>query len=237
MEKLLKELIDAVKQQTTANQDAILGTSWRSHTVSHTVLKRELERSADYAEQHMKNVTYITSGYGLTIFNFLKDQITSDGYIAEFGVYKGESINHLASIFNDKTVWGFDSFWGLEENFSIDFFKGGFSLNGVPPVVKNNVSLVKGSFADSLPIWLEKNTGSFSFIHIDCDTYEATKTVLNLLGPTRIVTKTLIVFDEYFGFAGWKNHEFKAWQEYCYQNNIKYKYVAVCGTQVLVEVL
>jgi hypothetical protein len=237
MEKILNELINAVKQQTKSNWDAIVGTSWRSQTVAATVQKRELERSADYAEKHMQDVTYITSGHGLAIFDFLEHQITSDGHIAEFGVYKGESINHLASIFNDRTVWGFDSFWGLEENFSIDFFKGGFSLKGIPPIVKDNVSLVKGSFANTLPIWLEKNPGSFSFIHIDCDTYESTKTVLNFLGPTKIVAKTFIVFDEYFGFAGWKNHEFKAWQEYCYKNNTRYKYVAVCGTQVLVEIL
>jgi hypothetical protein len=57
------------------------------------------------------------------------------------------------------------------------------------------------------------------------------------LGPTRIVSGTLIVFDEYFGFAGWKNHEFKAWQEYCYKNHTKYKYIAISGTQVLVQIL
>ena len=237
MEKLLKELIDAVKQQTKANQDAILGTSWRSETVSSTVLKRELEKSADYAEQHMQDVTYITSGYGLAIFDSVKSQTILDGHMAEFGVYKGESINHIASMYNNKTILGFDSFWGLEENFSIDFFKGGFSLNGIPPIVRKNVSLIKGSFSDSLPPWLVENPGIFSLIHVDCDTYTSTKTVLDLLGPTRIVPGTLIVFDEYFGFAGWKNHEFKAWQEYCYKNNTKYKYVAVSGTQVLVQIL
>jgi phage/plasmid-associated DNA primase len=105
------------------------------------------------------------------------------------------------------------------------------------PLVKNNVSLIKGSFSDTLPEWLNKNSKVFSFINIDCDTYESTSTVLNSIGPTRIATGTYILFDEYFGFPGWKNHEFKAWQEYCTKNNVKYKYVALCNLQVLIEVL
>lgn len=237
MENLLKQLIDAIERQTQSNRDAIFGNAWRDQTVAVTILKRELERSADYVEENMPDVTHLTSGHKTALYHFVNSRLTLNGHIAEFGVWKGESINHLASIFNNKTIWGFDSFLGLEEDFSIDYLKGGFSLGGVPPLVRKNVSLVKGSFADSLPNWLDKNPGVFSLINIDCDTYNATKTVLDLLGPARIVTGTHIIFDEYLGFAGWKNHEFKAWQEYCYKHNVKYRYVALNGLQVLVEIL
>jgi hypothetical protein len=237
VEELLKELIMAVERQGKNNRDAIFGTSWRDQTVAVTLLKRELERSADYAEENMPDVTCITSGDKPAIFNFLSNKLTLNGHIAQFGVWKGESINFLASILDKKIIWGFDSFHGLEEDFSIDYLKGGFDLKGIPPLVRKNVSLVKGSFAQSLPIWLKNNPGVFSFIHIDCDTYKATKTVLDLLGNERIVTGTFILFDEYFGFYGWKNHEFKAWKEYCKENNVKYKYVALSGMQVLVEIL
>jgi len=237
MEKLLKELIQSVKEQTHSNKNAIFNNAWRDQTTSTVLLKRELERSADYVEEKMPDVTCMTSGDKPAILNFIADKLTLDGHIAQFGVWKGDSINFLASILGNKTIWGFDSFYGLEEDFSIDYLKGGFNLNGIPPLVRDNVSLVKGSFAKSLPIWLIQHPGIFSFVHIDCDTYKATKTVLDLLGPKKIISGTFILFDEYLGFHGWKNHEFKAWQEYCSDNDVKYKYVALNGMQVLIEVL
>ena len=225
-ELLLKTLIESVRNDI-----------WREANVCVVILKREIEKSANYIEKHMPDATIMTHGHKPYLFDFIPKVINLEGHIAEFGVYKGESINYLSSLFNPKTIFGFDSFLGLEENFSIDFLKGGFDLKGIPPLVRENVVLVVGSFSDTLPIWLKQNPGAFSFINIDCDTYQATKTVLDLLGPERIVSGTLILFDEYLGFPGWEKHEFKAWQEYCSKNNIKYKYIAVNNLQVLVEVL
>ena len=45
-----------------------------------------------------------------------------------------------------------------------------------------------------------------SFIHIDCDLYSSTKTVLTLLAPA-IRTGTVLVFDEWCGYEGWEQHE------------------------------
>jgi len=216
---------------------AVRNDIWRDATVAMVIVKRELERSADYVEQNMPDATIITSGDRGVLFNFLPNILTLEGHIAEFGVYRGDSINQLASTFNSKTIWGFDSFLGLEENFSIDYLKGGFNLHGIPPLVRENVSLVVGSFSDTLPTWLKENPGVFSFINIDCDTYESTTNVLNFLGPKKIVSGTVIIFDEYIGFPGWEKHEFRAWQEYCNKNNVKYKYLAINGLQVLIQVL
>ena len=237
VENLLQKLIETIEKQTQDNRDAIYNVMWKENTVPILVLKRELERSADYAEKNMPGVTYFTSGNKSLFLDSIPDMLTLDGYFAEFGVWNGDSINYLASLFNPKIIWGFDSFFGLEENFSIDHLKKGFSLNGTPPLVRDNVSLVTGSFSKTLPVWLNEHSGVFSFLNIDCDTYEATSTVLNFLGPKRIVSGTVILFDEYFGFPGWKDHEFKAWQEYCNKNNTKYKYLAVNCMQVLVQVL
>lgn len=232
-EDYLKSILETIKEQTKEINTQI----WRDESVAIVVMKRELQRSADYVEKNMPNVTYFTSGYKPYFYNFVPSKVTLEGHIAEFGVWKGESINYLAKLFNPKVIWGFDSFFGLEEDFSIDYLKGGFNENGNTPLVENNVSLVKGSFSESLPTWLEQHPGVFSFINIDCDTYQATSTVLNLIGPKRIVSGTVILFDEYIGFAGWKNHEFKAWQEYCNTNNVKYTYIAINHMQVLLQVL
>ena len=205
--------------------------------VSTVLFNRAVQKSADYAEKNMSNAIILTSNKKRDMWNCAVSKLKNEGYVAEFGVFEGSSINYLSNLLYPKTVFGFDSFFGLEEDFSLDCPKGRFSLNGIPPKVNDNVTLVKGSFSKTLPRWLEKNSGCFSLINIDCDTYEATSTVLNLVGPTRIVSGTFIIFDEYFGYHGWENYEFKAWQEYCKKNNIKYRYVAVCHLQVLVEIL
>ncbi len=39
-----------------------------------------------------------------------------------------------------------------------------------------------------------------------------------------LVVPGTIVFDEYFNYPGWKNHEFNAFQEYVQQNGVSYSY-------------
>jgi hypothetical protein len=201
------------------------------------LFNRAVEKSADYVEANMPGVIVFSGSHKPSMWQCAVSKLKLDGYIAEFGVFKGESVNFLAKLINPKTIFGFDSFKGLEEDYSLDHAKGDFNQNGVAPIVDKNVCLVEGSFSETLPNWLQENKGIFSFINIDCDTYESTSTILNLIGPERIVPGTIILFDEYFGFHGWEDHEFKAWQEYCNKNNVKYKYIAVCHMQVLVEVL
>ena len=51
------------------------------------------------------------------------------------------------------------------------------------PKVKENVELHKGWFNESLPPFLEQHPGPVAFIHVDCDLYSSTKTLLDLLAP------------------------------------------------------
>ena len=231
-EKTLSILLTELKKQNTDVINTLL-----YDRVSITLSTRAVQRSADYVEKNMPNIVVFTSNSKEQMWDCAIGKLKIDGYIAEFGVFKGTSLNYLANLIYPNPIFGFDSFLGLEEDFSLDCPKGNFNLNGVLPEVLDNVTLVKGSFSESLPKWLLDNDGPFSLINIDCDTYQATTTVLNALGPTRIVSGTFILFDEYFGFYGWEQHEFKAWQEYCKKHNLKYRYVAVGHLQVLIEVL
>ena len=47
----------------------------------------------------------------------------------------------------------------------------------------------------------------------------------------------MILFDEYMGYTGWRENEFKAWQEYVDKNKIKYKYIAFGEEQSLIKIL
>lgn len=150
------------------------------------------------------------------------------GHVMEFGVYRGKTMQHISQHFYDKICWGFDSFIGLPEPWNINSGvnpkthpQGKFDmrLEKEQPSFRKNVRLVSGWFDESLPIWLQDNPGPVSFLHIDCDLYSSTKTVLDLLND-RIVVGTVIVFDEMYPWADindynlWAEGEYKALGEW-----------------------
>ena len=62
-------------------------------------------------------------------------------------------------------------------------------------------------------------------MYIDSDLYSSAKTILEAL-TDRIVQGTIIVFDEYFNYPNWKNHEFKAFKQFTNKENVLYEYLA-----------
>ena len=113
--------------------------------------------------------------------------------------------------------------------------KGHFNVNGSLPKVSNRISLYKGFFVDTLPGFLGKHSETVAFIHLDADTYESTRYVLSQL-ILRIRIGTIIIFDEYIGYPGWKNGEFLAFQEIVKLFGIKYKYLGVSTGAVSIVV-
>ena len=61
-------------------------------------------------------------------------------------------------------------------------------------------------------------------MHIDCDLYSSTKEIFDAV-RNNVVDGTIIVFDEYFSYDGWQNHEFKAFQEFIQETDFSYEYV------------
>ena len=157
--ELLSLIQEIIKDQTLKTQQTIVDTAlYEQNRVAIYLLKRAVEESADYAEKNMSEAIVFTNGNKRQMWNCAISKLKIDGHIAEFGVFEGDSINYLADLIFPKTIFGFDSFLGLEEDFSLDYPKGGFNKNGEMPLVKNNVSLIKGSFSDTLPEWLNKNS-------------------------------------------------------------------------------
>lgn len=151
----------------------------------------------------------------------MQKRTVENGLTLEFGVFSGSTINHLAA--QDKgPIFGFDSFEGLPEDWRPDVPKGAFKARALPRVAAN-VTLVVGWFDRTLPSFLERHDGSIAFLHVDCDLYSSTKTIFQFVG-NRIVPGTIIVFDEYFNYVGWRNHEFKAFQEFIAERGLSYSY-------------
>lgn len=205
---------------------------------SHILFERSLEDSANYAEQNMSTALVFFDETKGRMYDYAISKISFDGLIGEFGVFQGNAINYMAQQLPDKTIYGFDSFTGLPEDWQgWEFGKGFFNLNGVLPRVESNVELIKGYFDESLPLWVKNNNEPFSLLVIDSDLYSSACTILNTLGTNQIVSGTLILFDEYFGHIGWRNNEFKAWQEFVKKHKIKYEYLAINCLQTLVRVI
>jgi hypothetical protein len=195
---------------------------------------RALQRSVDYIEKSMPNALGFESQR--EVIEFSLDAVKVSGHYLEFGVYTGGTIRRIAKHAREQAIHGFDSFEGLPEawgGFSLG--RRAFDVKGRLPRVPANVRLHRGWFDQSLPQWLTANPGAVAFVHIDCDLYSSTKTIFDLLAD-RFVPGTVIVFDEYFNYPNWENHEFKAFQELVAQRKLAYTYLAFARQQVTVRV-
>lgn len=166
--------------------------------------------------------------------------VTVDGLYAEFGVADGESLRFLCQRVPGP-VYGFDSFQGLPEGWGAGVWPGTFARpHGALPALPPNAVIMPGYFDESLPRFLQGlGSRSMAFLHMDADLYSSTSTVLNVLRE-RIVPSTILVFDEYFGYAGWKSGgEFRAFSEFIQRSGYRYEYLAcnAAGAQVAVRIL
>jgi predicted O-methyltransferase YrrM len=179
---------------------------------------RAVQESSRFLAEHMASARQLDSPH-----NTLKYALSlapAGGLALEFGVYTGTT---LAIIADGRTgdVYGFDSFQGLPSAWRPGFPEGTFGVPDPPHVP--GADLVVGLFADVLPGFLAEHPGPVDFLHVDCDLYSSTVTVLDLVGP-RLRPGSVIVFDEYFNYPGWERHEYRAWLEYVDRTGVTFDY-------------
>jgi hypothetical protein len=191
------------------------------------------EDSARYVAANMRNAMKVAGKDNHLRHVFGK---VGEGLLLEFGVFKGHSINVIASAFGDRQVHGFDSFEGLPADWpGYNVRASAFDQGGKLPRVAANVILHKGWFDQSLPEFLRDTPGEIAFIHVDCDIYESTKTIFDVAGD-RIRPGTVIAFDEYHNYPGWREHEHRALQEFCTQRDVRYEYISYNNLQAAVRI-
>ena len=173
------------------------------------------DSSRGYCANRMNRVASYASD--LRLHRAVSKHVLQGGYMLEFGVATGRSIRHWAKLFPGHDIYGFDSFKGIEEAWN--GMPAGHFAQALPPV-PDNVHLIVGRFADTLPKWTKQHKGFASLIHVDCDLYAATKDIFKHMRPY-IVPGTIIVFDEYWNYPDWQKHEYRAWQE----TGIPYEYI------------
>jgi hypothetical protein len=199
--------------------------------------RRAVQTSVEFVEKHLDQAMIFPRRERL--WDYILARGLPAGLCAEFGVHEGWSINYMARRLagQGRTIFGFDSFEGLKEDWTgTDFTVGTFDRKGELPEVGPNVTLIKGWFDKTLPGFLAANLGMFAFIHFDADTYTATTTVLQLIAE-RVGSGTILLFDEFLGFPNWANNEFRAWNEFATAQGLRFRYLGFGPTQAAIEVL
>jgi hypothetical protein len=190
--------------------------------------------TARYYTERMNRVANFASDFAL--FEHAFSLKPAKGLVLEFGVASGRTINKLASLTREQ-VYGFDVFTGLPETWRTGFPAGMFEQHRLPQTPPH-VQLVQGLFEDTLPKFLAEHDEAAAFVHVDCDLYTSAKTIFDCLGD-RINAGTIIVFDEYFNYPGWKEHEYRAFKEYTNASGHAYEYIGMVSShqQVAVRML
>lgn len=237
-ERVKLDVVDALAQLRSGSAKAELNEFFSMNHRWIAMLNERNLRTArdtyDFIESEMTDALFMLNQF--KVVESKSDMIMElNGEVLDLGVYKGGSIRSLARIFPDKTIHGFDSFEGLSGDWSY-VLKGAFGdVQGSLPEVPDNVCLYKGWFDDTLPQWASGHTGHrISLLRIDCDIYSSTKTVFDELGHL-ISPGTWILFDELIGYPGWRQHEYKAFEEFLDSSSFGVEYVAYGLTYALVR--
>lgn len=224
---------DYYRRQSAELHQALRDLEYRSRRNLVYVGEQEAARdSAQFAREEMGAAHHLhdpraTLEYGLSL-------APADGMALEFGVFSGSTLRVIAQARGGRGVYGFDSFQGLPEDWRAGYTAGTFDADGLPDVP--GAELVVGLFADTLPGFLAEHDGPVAFLHVDCDLYSSTVTVLEHVGP-RLREGSVVVFDEYFNYPGWREHEHRAWREYTDRAGVKFRYegFTVDNEQVVVR--
>ena len=198
---------------------------------------RDASTTSLFEEQHLRDA----AGYktrGALHRALIREIAGKPGLRMEFGVYKADSINRFAEMTPGVTWYGFDSFEGLPEAWTLGAKAGAFSIGGKLPPVRTNVRLIKGFFEQTLPAFAAEHRGEpIAFLHIDCDLYSATVTILENLGDM-LRPGSIVLFDELINYHGWEEGEYKAFTEFAAARNLAFEYIGYnrTGSQVAVRI-
>ncbi len=184
-------------------------------------------QSAAFFVERMRMARNLVTREGL--IDFCLENAGVEGLTMEFGVAGGNSLRRIAGA-SPGAVYGFDSFEGLPEDWTHFQRAGRYTSGGkTPEGLPANAELVVGLFSDTLPGFLGSHAGPVRLAHIDCDLYSSASCVLGLLEP-RLVPGSVILFDEYFNYPGWQEHEHKAFGELAERCALGFEYTGFASS-------
>ena len=199
--------------------------------------EREMRRQAlDDTVSYLRSLPRLPPSFtsGTQLLKHAIKEAELKGSIVELGVYKGSTIRFIARrVPSNRRIYGFDTFTGLPDAWI--GHRAMFDAGGILPRVPANVELHKGLFDDTLPCWAQEQHEPIALLHVDCDLYTSTASAFAALWPL-ITEGTVIVFDEYFNYPEWRQHEFKAFQEFVERHCVEYTYLGYARVQAAVRI-
>ena len=107
----------------------------------------------------------------------------------------------------------------------------------LPTGLPANVALHRGWFEDTLPCFFAATPGDIRLLHIDCDLYSSTRTVLQC-ADDRLVPGSVLLFDDFLGYPGYEGHELRAFEEFVNERGVGWEVVAGCllGREVAIRI-
>ena len=166
----------------------------------------------------------------------------SEELLLDLGVWIGWS-TRLLSDACDRTVYGFDTFSGLVEDWQVDdqivFKRGTFSLSeplaqrfmrdtgvslhdGLPAALGRKVQFIRGSTYETLaPFLADRPAAPIRLFHMDLDTYESCLHALETC-KDHFIKGSILVFDEYLVTSG----EMRAFYEFQSRYELEWRYRA-----------
>ena len=222
------------------------------HSITKNLPYEENQDALKFVNQYLCKAKRLESD--ADVLRFASDSVTVSGAFLEMGVRIGKTINFIAALNSKETIYGFDSFAGFPEDWDIGheyvpvMSKDLLALENTPafvdgkflPPIAKNVILFKGYFHEILPKFKDQilKNSPIAFLHIDCDIYSSTKDVFDALG-SNIVKGTIIAFDELYNYPNYKEHEWKALQEFQKKSGFNIEFIAfnIYHRQVVVKII
>lgn len=112
--------------------------------------------------------------------------------------------------------------------------RGTFSQGGKPPFDAEGIVWHVGWFNETLPRFLAERQEPVGVLHVDCDIYSSTASVLELIEP-RLLPGTVIVFDELINYPGYAAHELKAFVELLHRTGFGYRPIGASADRVVTD--
>ncbi|KAK9807783.1 hypothetical protein WJX72_009345 [[Myrmecia] bisecta] len=259
--QLLRDTSAGSEQVAAATQEPEVAeaekTRWQKHRTKRPPTARSVEATEAAFDAFVKLVANALDARLLPVpileYIFSRDSPIHprcDGEWMEFGAGEGRTIgiaadwrrlNCIEEVGELAPIYAFDTFTGQPEEWVIaDGFTLGPGFFALPaiPTFPNNVKVVQGVFAETLP-WLlatglaqesgkNASEAQISYLHIDSGTYRSTRDVLTHLSPL-IKPGAVLVFDELVNYQYYRKHEIRAFWEWMVASGSRVKAIGLCG--------
>ena len=235
---LIMPLLKATRNALNILKKYALPTYINNKSVYDFYKEEQIKNCYEHFKKFFKTAVLLNSekirGHAI---NLAKDNDKDpNNFYLEFGVFSGTSINFFSKNIN-KNIYGFDSFEGLKEDWlGTSVTKGTFDLKKKIPKLNSNVIPISGWVQDTLPKFLDEKKPKINFVHMDIDTYESSKFVLENIKPF-LIKGAIILFDELYNFEGWDVGEYKALTEVFDEKDYSFVSFSTDTAQAAIKIL